>query len=108
MLEKVQELLDQKTGQSYVLAKGMLLDSLNNPLLQMTADGGQDDMQVLAWLDDIKCARALIYHKLGEVQSMSVLSEADVEQALESLQKTLEYFESVSNEGVKLKFLNVL
>ena len=71
-------------------------------------DNNTDDTMVLSWLDDIKCARALIHFKLGEVLQLSVMSEHEISAALDSLQKTLELFESVSNEGIKLKFLNVL
>ena len=45
---------------------------------------------------------------LGQAWEARIATEADVTTALESLRKCLELFESVSNEGVKLKFLNVL
>ena len=45
---------------------------------------------------------------LGQAWEARIATEADVMTALESLRKCLELFESVSNEGVKLKFLNVL
>ena len=39
---------------------------------------------------------------------MNITRDEDVIVTIESLQKTLELFEGVSNEGIKLKFLNVL
>ena len=45
---------------------------------------------------------------LGQAWEARIATEADVTTALESLRKCLELFESVSSEGVKLKFLNVL
>ena len=45
---------------------------------------------------------------LGQAWEARIATGADVMTALESLRKCLELFESVSNEGVKLKFLNVL
>lgn len=45
---------------------------------------------------------------LGQAWEARIATEADVMTALESLRKCLELFESVSSEGVKLKFLNVL
>ena len=63
---------------------------------------------VKGWSDDIKCARGLIYHMLGQSYAQNITSDADVTSAIDALQKTLELFESVSSEGIKLKFLNVL
>ena len=106
LLEQAQTLIDERTNHSCGKAKGMLLKALNNPLLQLEAAG--DNVMVQGWSDDIKCARALIYHMLGQAWEARIATEADVVTALESLRKCLELFESVSNEGVKLKFLNVL
>ena len=60
------------------------------------------------WSDDIKCAQALLNFYHGKVCVASIKGEADVLQAVEVLKRTLELFEGVSNEGVKLKFLNTL
>ena len=67
-----------------------------------------DEVMAHGWSDDIKCARGLIYHMLGQSCSTHIATEADVITTIEALQKTLEHFEGVSNEGIKLKFLNVL
>lgn len=81
------------------------MKSLHNPLLQLEAG---DKTTVEGWSDDIKCARGLIYNMLGTTISASISNEADLVQVLDAFQHMFEAFESVSNEGVKLKFLNVL
>jgi len=63
---------------------------------------------VFGWSDDIKCARALIYNMLGTACAALITNETELNAAVDAFKKTLELFESVSNEGVKLKFLNVL
>ena len=104
-LERAQALLDQNSSQAWSRAKSMLLDQLNSPLLQIESN---DEVMVNGWSDDIKCARGLIYHMLGQACAMNITSDADVTVTIDALQKTLELFECVSNEGIKLKFLNVL
>ena len=103
-LEQSQLLIDEATVKSLASAKRILQKSLSNPLLQLDAENVMLDR----WSDDIKCARGLLNFFLGQVFAASIQSDTDVSVAVENLQSALELFEGVSNEGVKLKFLNVL
>ena len=98
-------MIAQGSASSLSCAKTLLSKQLGNPLLDLESD---DNVMRLGWSDDIKCARALIYHSLGQAQAAKICSPMEAEVAVESLQRTLELFEQVSNEGVKLKFLNVV
>lgn len=60
----------------------MLLDSLNSPLLQLEAN---DEVMTHGWSDDIKCARGLIYHMLGQACSTHIANDADVLATIDAL-----------------------
>lgn len=62
LLEQAHKKLSEGSANSFVNEKEMLKNSLNNPLLQLD---DSSNMMIDHWSDDIKCARALIYHTLG-------------------------------------------
>ena len=56
------------------------------------------------WTDDLRCARGLVFHFLGQ----SYFGLKDYDSALGEFVNCLSCFDSVSNEAVKLRFVNVL
>lgn len=61
-------------------------------------------MNMENWTDDLRCARGLVFHMLGQ----SHFGLKDFDQALGEFVNCLSCFDSVSNEALKLRFVNVL